>query len=139
CDVYVCCRLFTFYLAQDGTFVFFFSSRRRHTRFKCDWSSDVCSSDLQAIKFENRKINSDLRKNFLFDRDAQLELHLVMRRCNHFRKTRNTIGHNIKSLANFYSEHAEKVGRIRPQQKSAMAFHAVGDPAAARHPRRSIT
>src|SRR5207237_10438930 len=26
--------------------VFFFSSRRRHTRFKCDWSSDVCSSDL---------------------------------------------------------------------------------------------
>src|SRR5207237_7601470 len=22
------------------------SSRRRHTRFKCDWSSDVCSSDL---------------------------------------------------------------------------------------------
>src|SRR2546430_12493565 len=28
--------------------VFFFSSRRRHTRFDCDWSSDVCSSDLRA-------------------------------------------------------------------------------------------
>src|SRR2546430_4471895 len=27
---------------------FFFSSRRRHTRFDCDWSSDVCSSDLQC-------------------------------------------------------------------------------------------
>src|SRR5882762_277978 len=27
---------------------FFFSSRRRHTRFKCDWSSDVCSSDLRV-------------------------------------------------------------------------------------------
>src|SRR3989475_10562892 len=27
--------------------VFFFSSRRRHTRFDCDWSSDVCSSDLR--------------------------------------------------------------------------------------------
>src|SRR5690606_39192617 len=27
--------------------VFFFSSRRRHTRFSRDWSSDVCSSDLQ--------------------------------------------------------------------------------------------
>src|SRR5438132_9515084 len=25
---------------------FFFSSRRRHTRSLCDWSSDVCSSDL---------------------------------------------------------------------------------------------
>src|SRR6266853_3360981 len=27
-------------------FFFFFSSRRRHTRFDCDWSLDVCSSDL---------------------------------------------------------------------------------------------
>src|SRR2546430_10692364 len=26
----------------------FFSSRRRHTRFDCDWSSDVCSSDLSV-------------------------------------------------------------------------------------------
>src|SRR2546430_14359022 len=30
-------------------FFFFFSSRRRHTRFDCDWSSDVCSSDLTFI------------------------------------------------------------------------------------------
>src|SRR2546430_2683262 len=30
----------------DLFFCFFFSSRRRHTRFDCDWSSDVCSSDL---------------------------------------------------------------------------------------------
>src|SRR5690606_40867786 len=29
-------------------FCFFFSSRRRHTRFSRDWSSDVCSSDLHA-------------------------------------------------------------------------------------------
>src|SRR5207249_6096482 len=28
---------------------FFFSSRRRHTRSKRDWSSDVCSSDLNAV------------------------------------------------------------------------------------------
>src|SRR5260221_5416537 len=28
---------------------FFFSSRRRHTRSLCDWSSDVCSSDLLRI------------------------------------------------------------------------------------------
>src|SRR5256885_12233766 len=27
---------------------FFFSSRRRHTRLQGDWSSDVCSSDLQS-------------------------------------------------------------------------------------------
>src|SRR2546430_8954297 len=30
-------------------YVFFFSSRRRHTRFDCDWSSDVCSSDLLLV------------------------------------------------------------------------------------------
>src|SRR5256886_7124384 len=29
---------------------FFFSSRRRHTRFDCDWSSDVCSSDLEELQ-----------------------------------------------------------------------------------------
>src|SRR5690242_21460322 len=29
-------------------FFFFFSSRRRHTRLTCDWSSDVCSSDLET-------------------------------------------------------------------------------------------
>src|SRR5438477_9425265 len=38
-------------MSQEGTstllfFFFFFSSRRRHTRLTCDWSSDVCSSDL---------------------------------------------------------------------------------------------
>src|SRR5690606_40660825 len=33
---------------------FFFSSRRRHTRFSRDWSSDVCSSDLSTQK-QNRR------------------------------------------------------------------------------------
>src|SRR5690606_40138024 len=32
---------------------FFFSSRRRHTRFSRDWSSDVCSSDLGSWKLLN--------------------------------------------------------------------------------------
>src|SRR5256885_5950109 len=31
-----------------GRLVFFFSSRRRHTRLQGDWSSDVCSSDLRG-------------------------------------------------------------------------------------------
>src|SRR5882762_406324 len=44
CFVYfICCS----YLITCCIFFFFFSSRRRHTRFKCDWSSDVCSSDLE--------------------------------------------------------------------------------------------
>src|SRR5690606_40846250 len=35
---------------------FFFSSRRRHTRFSRDWSSDVCSSDLVSPGVEAREI-----------------------------------------------------------------------------------
>src|SRR5690606_41581418 len=31
-------------------YLFFFSSRRRHTRFSRDWSSDVCSSDLKVAR-----------------------------------------------------------------------------------------
>src|SRR5689334_24046818 len=37
---------FFFYFLFFFVFFFFFSSRRRHTRWNCDWSSDVCSSDL---------------------------------------------------------------------------------------------
>src|SRR2546430_4356697 len=33
-------------IVESTNIYFFFSSRRRHTRFDCDWSSDVCSSDL---------------------------------------------------------------------------------------------
>src|SRR5690606_30195714 len=36
---------------------FFFSSRRRHTRFSRDWSSDVCSSDLCTVGIEPPKSN----------------------------------------------------------------------------------
>src|SRR2546430_5450129 len=37
---------------------FFFSSRRRHTRFDCDWSSDVCSSDLcEGISRQEMRIS----------------------------------------------------------------------------------
>src|SRR5882762_11064346 len=38
----------SYYRESVVSFFFFFSSRRRHTIFKCDWSSDVCSSDLAA-------------------------------------------------------------------------------------------
>src|SRR5690606_39658462 len=43
----VVCRRSATAQSSHGTFSsFFFSSRRRHTRFSRDWSSDVCSSDL---------------------------------------------------------------------------------------------
>src|SRR6266511_5625614 len=42
--------LFAFCFNIWFNFVFFFSSRRRHTRFSRDWSSDVCSSDLSRTR-----------------------------------------------------------------------------------------
>src|SRR5256885_4918613 len=44
-------------LCRSRVYHFFFSSRRRHTRLQGDWSSDVCSSDLdfgRAIELEPR-------------------------------------------------------------------------------------
>src|SRR5690606_40665633 len=56
---------------------FFFSSRRRHTSFSRDWSSDVCSSDLIGRDGLSRR-----------DRYAQPALHTVFAWlvCNHIRQ-----------------------------------------------------
>src|SRR6516162_10143910 len=41
---------------KSFAFFFFFSSRRRHTRLQGDWSSDVCSSDLDEVNRPGRRI-----------------------------------------------------------------------------------
>src|SRR5699024_11395618 len=41
-------------------FLFFFSSRRRHTRSKRDWSSDVCSSDLSIVNIQLYQRSADM-------------------------------------------------------------------------------
>src|SRR5256886_2405969 len=68
-------------MGQSGTvceFVFFFSSRRRHTRFDCDWSSDVCSSDLTARfqqLFENAPMGIVVvdQDDFVLDANEEFE------------------------------------------------------------------
>src|SRR2546430_16658039 len=56
--------------------LFFFSSRRRHTRFDCDWSSDVCSSDLyKNDKYDEvlhqARLTTDQKKRAELYREAQ--------------------------------------------------------------------
>src|SRR2546427_6692480 len=57
-----------------GFLFFFFSSRRRHTRFDCDWSSDVCSSDLalhaeaEPGKFTTDPVHLHSRKRHIIER-----------------------------------------------------------------------
>src|SRR5437762_12290321 len=41
--------------------LFFFSSRRRHTRYIGDWSSDVCSSDLSSSGVRIARVRSSVR------------------------------------------------------------------------------
>src|SRR5256886_13043029 len=50
---------------------FFFASRRRHTRFDCDWSSDVCSSDLEAAL---RRLPLRLRIDLDGDKDVPMRM-----------------------------------------------------------------
>src|SRR3712207_9436001 len=42
--------------------LFFFSSRRRHTRYWRDWSSDVCSSDLRSAVWEKKRRRDGLMR-----------------------------------------------------------------------------
>src|SRR5699024_11929650 len=45
---------------------FFFSSRRRHTRSKRDWSSDVCSSDLTSVGYKPAEYYDGNNQCFVF-------------------------------------------------------------------------
>src|SRR5690606_40380506 len=42
---------------------FFFSSRRRHTSFSRDWSSDVCSSDLGRARWRFLKVHEESKSH----------------------------------------------------------------------------
>src|SRR5690606_40423040 len=46
----------TFVVMSTWCVIFFFSSRRRHTRFSRDWSSDVCSSDLGRVRSSGQRL-----------------------------------------------------------------------------------
>src|SRR5699024_11968932 len=48
-SVYILCSIVNVESMIVWLGLFFFSSRRRHTRSKRDWSSDVCSSDLASV------------------------------------------------------------------------------------------
>src|SRR5438034_8772982 len=68
---------------------FFFSSRRRHTRSLCDWSSDVCSSDL--ILFERRGEQAGYRIAGAIAKEAALDR----------KSTRLNSSHTVRSYAVF--------------------------------------
>src|SRR5438477_8757831 len=88
-------------------FFFFFSSRRRHTRLTCDWSSDVCSSDLSRPVIEIGELLA-----FADDRTAVLVV------SDHgAKRIDGGICVNEWLLANGYLALAEKPARATPFSK----------------------
>src|SRR2546430_115997 len=69
---------------------FFFSSRRRHTRFDCDWSSDVCSSDLANL----------------------VSCALPTGACRHSRRDSNGHHHHHRDCDNCRSDRGRRTGHV---------------------------
>src|SRR2546430_6519983 len=99
-------------------FFFFFSSRRRHTRFDCDWSSDVCSSDLIGKRgAEVDKLRDELAQltgkevgiNVEEIKRPELDAQLVDRK-----STRLNSSHSQISYAVFCLKKKKTLRRIRP-------------------------
>src|SRR2546430_5765338 len=98
CGIGTACKRTLFAL-----FGFFFSSRRRHTRFDCDWSSDVCSSDLFSA------IDAILLRPLPFPEGDQL-----MRLEQFRRKVKNPMGR----LAPVRLEDWNRMNSTFPERKS---------------------
>src|SRR6266480_4816926 len=109
-------------------FFFFFSSRRRHTRLTCDWSSDVCSSDLELGRSGELRVLSPAEQVILVREHlfgcAQCEIALPLKR---YRPAGDPLQH-VRALLDLF-------GRARDEDVSPEAYvayakslrEAVGD------------
>src|SRR5690606_40700523 len=87
-------------------FFFFFSSRRRHTRFSRDWSSDVCSSDLEI--YARRHFGHHFfGGQFHFDRGCLFSFD----RRRHFARVTRDIFHPLELIG------AEEEGEHRSEER----------------------
>src|SRR5262245_65843784 len=87
--------------------LFFFSSRRRHTRCLSDWSSDVCSSDLHGRRRANRE---DQR-----GKDDQHLCRIFVARSKYSRSEERRVGKECRSRWAAYQSNNEKDEHTRLQ------------------------
>src|SRR5256886_6739331 len=88
-------------------YFFFFSSRRRHTRFDCDWSSDVCSSDLLYLE------NVDATFNRAVAAGAKVDMPLENQFWgDRYGKITDPFGHQWG-----LSQHVEEIGRASCRER----------------------
>src|SRR5690625_5693183 len=88
---------------------FFFSSRRRHTRWPRDWSSDVCSSDLQpkAIKRLVEQIQAGQRHQTLLGATGTGKTFTISNVVNEIHRPTLVMAHNKTLAGQLYSEFKE--------------------------------
>src|SRR5690606_782128 len=98
---------------------FFFSSRRRHTRFSRDWSSDVCSSDLNDLKFNNGGIYS------VYEWENEHELKLWNFVSNIYKKQEVLSVTDETSL--FRTETTTRTIQLVPEYKKVNYFLKISD------------
>src|SRR3712207_8463004 len=101
--------------------VFFFSSRRRHTRYWRDWSSDVCSSDLQC----GRSVSPQVRIDLPFSRtrpEGAMDLYLV-------RHGESEIPHDsVQSNYPLSTLGKEQAGRLGGRLRGLTVDHLITTP-----------
>src|SRR6266536_2081667 len=106
---------------MEFVFCFFFSSRRRHTRSTRDWSSDVCSSDLQRDRrlwVLRDQVRAGLAPPLVetrYDSVAHHEVHAV----------RGRLDCLIESLKAIRFRHLDAADEVRPDVAFAENVHLV--------------
>src|SRR5438034_263240 len=122
---------------------FFFSSRRRHTRSLCDWSSDVCSSDLGSCAVPHNQQGEIIRlaraSREILDRFEHAFLKLLQRTlrlaCKNLLEARHTeefifgihglsysVGEEYERIPRFEFEARRRVLRFGHQSHRERAF-----------------
>src|SRR5690606_19132229 len=105
---------------------FFFSSRRRHTRFSRDWSSDVCSSDLELLRemqtMQNELDAARTRVSELQTAEAELQRAVIAAE-----RIGNEIKENAKREASMILTEAERVRDSRLSSPDSLVDRSRAD------------
>src|SRR6266850_2619823 len=94
-------------------YIFFFSSRRRHTRLQGDWSSDVCSSDLLIRRGGARNVREVWPRELWLEpaKSERIPPAAILAACGHSRGLASEIVDGVEQLVRERSRRWPATGR----------------------------